>query len=86
MKIRVHIERLVLAGLPVSSAQGAAVQAALERELASAMKTGGLSPELRSGGAFPAMRAVDTGFREHNPEAMGAGIARSVYGAIGRAK
>ena len=86
MKIRLHIERLVLTGLPVSSAQGAPLQAALERELAGAMKAGGLSPELRAGGAFPSLRPADAEIREHNPEAVGSRIARSVYGAIGRAK
>jgi hypothetical protein len=86
MKIRLHIERLVFDGLPVSAAQGASVQEALQQHLANAMSAGGLSPELRMGGDFPALRAFDNPIRQSRPDGLGAQIAQSVYGAIGRAK
>jgi hypothetical protein len=86
MKVRVHIERLVLDGLPVTTAQGPLIRDALQRELANALTSGGLSHELRNGGAFPRLRTEDSKLSESNPGALGTQIARSVHGAIGRAK
>lgn len=86
MKIRLHIERLVLDGLPVTRAQGAILSNALQRELASAIGSGGLSRELEGGGVLPSLGAPEARLTERRPETMGAQIARSVYGAIGRSK
>jgi hypothetical protein len=83
MKIALHIERLVLDGLPVTSPEGARVRAAVERELA-AMLANGLTPELRHGGALPRLGAPDItlGPRER-PDAIGRHIARSLHAGIG---
>ena len=43
MNIKLHIERLVLDGLPVTRSQGPLVQAAMEAELARLMAEGGLA-------------------------------------------
>jgi len=48
MNIKVSIERLVLDGLPVSSAQGSLIGAAVETELARLLATGGLEMGLQS--------------------------------------
>jgi hypothetical protein len=89
MKIRIHIDRLVLDGLPATAAQAPLVQEALQRELASCLAAGGLSPELRGGGAFPVVRAAGPKLpqqKQQNPSELGSEIARSIHGAIGGSK
>ncbi len=85
MKIEVHIERLVLEGLPVTAAEGPRVRAALAAELGRMLAAGGLAPQLRGGGAVPRVAAphVNLGARER-PDTIGRHIARSVHAAIGR--
>jgi hypothetical protein len=59
MNINVHIERLILDGLPLTSSQGAVVQTAIEMELARLLgaNPGGILPDLRDGGTMPSVRA-----------------------------
>jgi hypothetical protein len=84
MKISVHIERLVLDGLPVTNLQGPQVRDAVERELVQLLAAGGLSHELRAGGAVPSVRAGGIGLAPKNqPVRLGQQIARAVYGGIG---
>jgi hypothetical protein len=82
--IKVHIERLVLDGLPVTPSQGRQVQAAVEAELSRLMSEGSLAPELASGGAVPSVRAESIRLNGGSAAQMGRQIARSVYGGIGR--
>jgi hypothetical protein len=86
MNVQLHIERLVLDGLPVTAAQGPRVKAAAEAELTRLLVEGGLSRELR-GGAIPQVRA---GNLQLSPECdavhLGKQIAQSVYGGIGKSK
>jgi hypothetical protein len=84
MTIRIHIERLVLDGMPVQRHEGPLVQQAAETELARLLMEGGLSAELASGGAYPEVRAGDMNTIGTNPREIGKGIARAVYGGIGR--
>lgn len=84
MTIRIHIERLVLDGMPVQRHEGPLVQRAAERELARLLTEGGLSAELASGGAYPEVRAGSMNMNGNNPREIGKGIARAVYGGIGR--
>jgi len=84
VKIDVHIERLVLEGLPVTSLQGPLVQQAIERELARLLGAHGLSHELRHGAALPRVRAGALRLARENPPArLGLGIARAVHEGIG---
>ncbi|MFI5101921.1 MAG: hypothetical protein ACHP9V_00980 [Terriglobales bacterium] len=85
MKIHLHIERLVLDGLPVD--QPRILRNALEQELAGRLMEGGLSPELRSGGAVPHVRggAIELGQGSH-PARLGTQIAGAVYRGIGARK
>jgi hypothetical protein len=87
MNIKVHIERLILDSLPIAHAQGPLVRAAVETELARMLADGGLSRELRAGGAVPVLSGgniqVD---KESRPAAMGKQIAGAVYGGIGNRK
>lgn len=57
MNIRVHIERLILEGLPIDAEHGPAMQAALEAELTRILAERGLAPALQQGGATPYARA-----------------------------
>ena len=82
--IKVHIERLVLDGLPVTRSQGPQVQAAVEAELSRLMSEGGLAPELASGGAVPSVRADGIKSIGGSPAQIGRQIAKAVYGGVGR--
>jgi len=83
--MNVHIERLILDGLPMTSAQGPHVQGALEKELTRLLVGGGLSEELRGGIALPRVRAATLQLTADNhPATLGHGIARAVYRGIGK--
>jgi len=85
VKIDVHIDRLILEGLPLTRYQGSLVKAAVERELARLLAADGLSGEARAGGAAPQVNAGGFELREGNyPSRLGQQIARSVYGGIGK--
>jgi hypothetical protein len=84
MTIRVHIDRLVLEGMTVQRHEGPAVQKAVETELARLLAEGGLSGDLVSGGAYPDIPAADMNISGTSAREIGKGIARAVYGGIGR--
>jgi hypothetical protein len=85
MKIRVHIERLVLDGLPIAARDGPVVRAVVERELVRLLTTSGLGEEWSSGGAVASTRAPRiTVQNDCRPGELGSQIARSVHGGIGR--
>lgn len=85
MKIHLHIERLVLDGVPVDEPR--VLRGALERELTCRLMEGGLSPDLRSGGAVPSVRggAIELG-QGSNSARLGTQIAGAVYPGIGARK
>ena len=80
--IQLHIERLILDGLPVSRTDGAVVQAAIETELTRLLTEGGLprisagSVENISGGRIQLMP-------ETNPTQTGYQIAGALMEGIG---
>ena len=85
MNLRIHIERLVLDGLPLGPADGPVVQMAVEAELTRLLMQGGLSPELTANTALPARAGAALPMQDGaTPAEMGHGIARAVYGGIGR--
>lgn len=85
MNINLHIERLVLDGIPLASGQRPLLQAAVEAELSHLLASGGLSDSLQSGGAFYNMKTSDIQLaHEGNPAQLGEQIAASVYGGIGK--
>jgi hypothetical protein len=85
MTVRVHIDRLVLDGFALSPVESRHVRAAVETELTRLLADGGLSDELRSGGAMPSVVAG-----RFEPSAggsaaqLGAAIAQSVHGGLGK--
>ena len=85
MKINLHIERLVLEGLPVERAQGALVQSAVQQELTRLLGFNGVAPGLTSGGAMPHARGGDMQFaKEASPCQLGTQIAQSVHEGLGK--
>jgi hypothetical protein len=84
MRINVHIERLILDGLPVTSLQGPEVGAAIETELARLLLGQGLSDELRQGATVSGLkaRAIQIG-KDSQPARIAQSISRTVYDCIG---
>ncbi len=73
MNVSLHIERLVVDGLPLTTAQGPAFHAALEGELMRLLREQGLGGV--TGGAQPALSIA--------PIALAAGSSPAQWGAKG---
>jgi hypothetical protein len=85
MKINVHIERLVLDGLPVEKRQGPLVQAAVAAELGRLLGGSGIADGLRSGRAVARVGASDVRLAKGSrPRQIGREIAQAVHGGIGK--
>ena len=85
--IHLHIERLILDGLPIERAQGPHVQAAVEAELARLLTEHGLGATSGAGGAVPSVRASAIQLTSgSSPAEMGIQIAQSVYSGIGNTR
>jgi hypothetical protein len=83
MKINLHIERLVLEGLPLEHAHGPQVQDAVQQELSRLLGAGGIGPSLMSGEAMPRARGGDVSYaKESSPRQLGTQIAQSVHGGL----
>ena len=84
MNIELHIERLIVEGLPVSYAQRPLLQAAVEAELMRLLAEGGLAEGLAGGIMVPSLQGgvLQLGGAS-DPAALGVQIAQSVYGSIG---
>ena len=85
MNINLHIERLILDGLPVNGGQGLQVQQAVERELTTLLANGELHDALRSGGNLYRMQTAGIQIsKEPSPAHLGKEIAGAVYGGLGK--
>lgn len=84
MNINLHIERLVLDGLPIGRHQVSFLQAAVEAELTRLLTENGLSSHLQNGGAVPSLNANSIQLTSGNgPAQMGTQIAQSIYSGVG---
>ena len=85
MKINLHIERLILDGLPVAHGTSVAqLRAGLEAELSRLLAAGELG-QLRGGGAVPGLPSPSIKFSpEAKPAQLGGQIAQAVHGALKR--
>lgn len=85
MKINLHIERLVLEGLPLSSRHAPIVQLAVEQELTRLLRSNGIGPGLISGGAMPHAPGGNMQLAtEASPRQMGTQIAQSVHEGLAK--
>lgn len=79
--IEVHIEELLLHGLPLTRGQGSTVQAAVESELARLLTEQGLNPS--AAGATPHTIAGSIQLTRNNqPAFLGHQIAQAIYGGL----
>lgn len=85
MKVHLHIERLILDGLPVERRDATLVQASIEAEMVRLLSTEGVAPSLLSGGSLHAQRADSISVtRDTTPAELGTQIAQAVYGGLGK--
>ncbi len=85
MNINLHIERLILDGLPMEAKHGAAVRKAIEAELSWLFtRDAGLSA-WQNGGAVPRLHGADIALpAQGTPAQYGKEIAGSIYGGINK--
>ena len=84
MKIELHIERLILHGLPYTQAQSSELQQALEAELGHLLETGTFTGMLETGTHLPSLQANT--MQVHLGQAvneLGNGLARTVFESVG---
>lgn len=85
MNINLHIERLILDGVPVKHRQRPLLQATIETELVRLLAAGELASNLLVGGSLPQVPAGTIQLTdENNPTPLGQQIAQAIYGGIGQ--
>lgn len=85
--ITLHIERLILEGIPLAYSHKTVVQGVVEGELARLLTGDGLAGELQSGGALRSVVGGDMQLSsDGNPHTLGRQIAHAVYQGIGGAR
>jgi hypothetical protein len=85
MKVNLHIERLILDGLPLEAKDGAAVRAAIEAELVRLLTENAGAANWQTGVATPSLRADPIQLTNiSQPAQIGQQIAGSIYGSIGK--
>jgi hypothetical protein len=85
MNVRLHIERLILDGLPLSEAGAPHVQAAIETELARLIAAGGVSADVTAERVVPSVRGGDVRMTAGGGASdLGRQIAGALYGGIGQ--
>ncbi|CAG0930528.1 hypothetical protein TFLX_01804 [Thermoflexales bacterium] len=85
--IHLHIERLILDGLPLERSQGPQVQAAVEAELSRLLTTSGIGAQFQAGGAVPSVRAPALQLADNSSSTqLGQQIAQSVYSGLGNSR
>jgi len=84
MKVRIHIERMVLDGPPMTRSQLDQLRSAVESELAQLVQSGHLSPEILAGGAIRGISVPAIPERAARaPVGLGNQIARAMFRGIG---
>jgi hypothetical protein len=83
MKINVHIERIVLDGLPVDRHSSPLIQEAIHAELSRLFLEGETPQSLLSGGSIPSLRTAPIQISQQlKPNALGNSIANAVHGGF----
>ena len=87
MKVNLHIERLILDGLPLEAKDGAAVRAAIEAELVRLLTENAGAANWQTSVATPNLRADSIELTNASqPAQIGQQIAGSIYGGISKAE
>lgn len=85
MNINLHIERLILDGLPLEDGNAPLLKVAVEAELTRLLTAEGLPDGLMAGGALPRVSAGSIQPAGNvSAGSLGQQIARAVYEGIGR--
>lgn len=85
MNVHVHIERVMLDGVPFGGADQAILARALSGELRRLIEARGIPPALMSAGAIPRLRSAPASMPvAPGPTAAGCSMARAVYASFGR--
>jgi len=83
MNINLHIERLILDGLPIDGGDGGSLRIAMETELTRLLTQTGGTPSWQTGTALPSIRADAVQLTAQNsPSQLGREIAWSVHNGI----
>lgn len=83
MKILLHIERLGVHGLAITSAQRRRLEIAIRHELTQLIRDGELAHGLQNGAAVPSLSAPHIkAAASHDPTALGRQIAQAIYGTF----
>lgn len=83
--IRIHIERLILDGLPLAHRDRPRLQASIEEELARLLSEGTLAFDLRAPGMFPRLTGGTLELTGNDDQRLlGKQIAQAVYRGIGQ--
>jgi hypothetical protein len=86
MNINLHIERLILDGVPFESRNRALLQTAIETELARLLTQNDAASNWQSGGATPSVRVDAIQLAAHStPAQFGEQIAGGIYQGIDKA-
>jgi hypothetical protein len=86
MNINLHIERLILDGVPFETRNRTLLQSAIETELVRLLTENNIASNWQTGGAMPDMRADAIQLApQHTPAQLGRQIAGSIYGGIDKA-
>jgi hypothetical protein len=85
MNINLHIERLVLEGLPVDQTQETLIHKTVEQQLTSLLANGDLHDALRRGGNVHRMQTAAIRIApEAGPTHLGKQIAGTLFGGIAK--
>jgi hypothetical protein len=83
MRIDLHIDRLILEGLPAAELEEPKLRAAIQAELIRLLKAQGLSNELKRGVAVPGIKGGTVDRRGGNAGGLGQSVARAIHAGIG---
>ena len=81
MNITVHIERLILDGLPAHATDGSVIRAVVEKELARLLATQGPSPSISGSVPHPSRDIIQLA-NESQPTHLGRRIAQAIEGKL----
>ena len=81
--IFLHVERMVLSGMPLTGAQAARIQGTMERELGRLFAARGNLAWRGAGTVVPTAKAPKVYWDAKHPERLGRALARSVFASFG---